>query len=283
MTTELATTNGGHSELAAPRTIREAMQIGQIFAASGLFQDVRGEAQAIVKIMAGAEIGLAPFQAMNALHIIQGKPTMSANTVAMLLKRSGRYNYKVVEWTEQICTLEFFERGESLGAVSFSMADAQKAQLTKNPMWQKYPKPMLFSRCVTMGARAFAADVFGGAIYTPEEMGAEIDGEGNVLSVPDAPESQPLPIGDGASAEALQHYETRRQHALTLGLQPTGALSGDVPKAKLQKRLTLLEEMIADQEKLNAKGTLAENDDEFSNTADEYGDAVEGELMPVDA
>lgn len=274
---ELATTTNNHyNELAAPRTIREAMQIGQIFAQSGLFQDVRGEAQAIVKIMAGAEIGLPPFQAMNALHIIQGKPTMSANTVAMLLKRSGRYNYKVVEWTEQICTLHFFERGESLGEVSFSMQDAQKAQLTKNPMWQKYPKPMLFSRCVTMGARAFAADVFGGAIYTPEEMGAEVDSDGNVLSVPESPLPALCAPIDAASNEALEHYEARRQHALSLGLTPTGALSGNVLKAKLQKRLNLLEEMISDHENSGTSTT-----DAIEAEVDEYFDAEE--LAPVAA
>ena len=49
---------------------------------SGYFSDVKSEAQAIVKVMAGAELGLQPFASMTGIHIISGKPTLSANLIA---------------------------------------------------------------------------------------------------------------------------------------------------------------------------------------------------------
>lgn len=53
---------------------------------SGYFQDVKTEAQAIVKVMAGSELGLPPFASMTGIHIIQGKPVLGA---ADMYERSG--------------------------------------------------------------------------------------------------------------------------------------------------------------------------------------------------
>jgi hypothetical protein len=36
--------------------------------------------------------------------------------------------------------------------------------------WGKYPRSMLFARAVTDGARTFAPDVFGGAVYGEGEL-----------------------------------------------------------------------------------------------------------------
>jgi hypothetical protein len=41
--------------------------------ASGYFGDVKSQAQAMVKVMAGAEIGLPPFASMSGIHIVNGK------------------------------------------------------------------------------------------------------------------------------------------------------------------------------------------------------------------
>jgi hypothetical protein len=59
---------------------------------------------------------------------------------------------------------------------------------------------MLFARAITRGARRFAPGIFGGApIYTPEELGADTDEDGNLIlegQLKDAPaESQP-PAGN---------------------------------------------------------------------------------------
>ncbi len=63
-------------------TATEIMSIGKAFAESGMFPDIKSAAQAIVKIQAGAELGIAPFAAMSGIHIIKGKPTIGAGIMA---------------------------------------------------------------------------------------------------------------------------------------------------------------------------------------------------------
>jgi len=40
---------------------------------------------------------------------------------------------------------------------------------------------MLFARCMSAGVRTFTPDVFTSSVYTPEELGAEVDSEGDVI------------------------------------------------------------------------------------------------------
>lgn len=146
---------------------------------SGYFGDVKSKAQAIIKVMAGAELGLPPFASMTGIHIIQGKPALGANVIATLIKNDPRYDYRVVELTDTVCRVEFFEQGQRCGVSEFTAQDARKAG-TKN--MDKYPKNMLFSRAISNGAKWFTPGIFGGSpIYTPDELGADVDEDGNVL------------------------------------------------------------------------------------------------------
>lgn len=145
----------------------EINSIAKAFYESGMFQDIKGAAQAVVKIQAGQEFGIAPFAAMTGIHIIQGRPTVGAGLIASKIKSSGRYDYKIIEMTEKVCTIEFFEHSKSVGTSSFTIEDARKAG-TKN--MDKHPKNMLFARAISNGVKWFAADVFNSPIYTPEEF-----------------------------------------------------------------------------------------------------------------
>lgn len=158
------------------------LELGTVLFKSGYFSDVRDANQAIVKVLAGRELGFGAFASMTGIHIIKGKPSMGANLIAAAVKRSGRYNYRVKENSNENCVIEFQERidgkWENIGTSSFSLKDAQKAG-TQN--LDKYARNMLFARAMSNGAKWFTADVFGGPIYTPEEMGAKVDEEGEVI------------------------------------------------------------------------------------------------------
>ena len=154
-------------------SLTEIMSIGKAFAESGMFTDVKTAAQAIVKIQAGAEIGLPPFASMTGIHIISGKPTLGAGLIASSIKGSGKYDYRVKEQSEKVCSIEFFEvsgkNRESIGTSTFTIDDAKKAG-TKN--LDKFPKNMLFARAISNGVKWFCPDVFAGPVYVPEEMEA---------------------------------------------------------------------------------------------------------------
>ena len=145
----------------------DAISIGETFYKSGMFADIKSAQQAVVKIMAGAEMGISPFQAMSGIHIIQGKPTIGAGLMASRVKASGKYNYKVTEMTDKICTIDFTEAGQSIGTSSFTIEDAKKAG-TKN--LDKFPRNMLFARAMSNGVRWFCPDIYEGPVYVPEEM-----------------------------------------------------------------------------------------------------------------
>jgi hypothetical protein len=152
----------------------DIMSIGKAFAESGMFTDIKSAAQAMVKIIAGQEIGIPPFASMSGIHIIQGKPTIGAGLIASSIKGSGKYDYRVVEHSEKICSIELFQGKESLGISTFTIEDAKKAG-TKN--MDKFPANMLFARAISNGVKWFTPDVFQGPVYVPEEMGAVVTEE----------------------------------------------------------------------------------------------------------
>lgn len=145
----------------------DIMSIGKAFAESGMFTDIKSAAQAVVKIQAGQEIGIPPFAAMSGIHIIQGKPTIGAGLIASSIKGSGKYDFRVVDHSEKVCSIEFYQGKESLGISTFTIEDAKKAG-TKNI--DKFPKNMLFARAISNGVKFYTPDVFSGPVYTPEEM-----------------------------------------------------------------------------------------------------------------
>lgn len=142
----------------------EQMQMAKAFKESGLLPDLKSEAQAIVKIQAGKELGIEPFASIQGVNIVLGKPVMSANLQAGLIKKSGRYNYKVLEHNEQVCKLEFYEKwGDTwqlIGNSEYSTKEATQAGLTHKDNWKKHPKNMLFARAMSNGAKWYCADVF---------------------------------------------------------------------------------------------------------------------------
>lgn len=172
----------------------DLMTLGEVMVKSGFFQDSHQASQAIVKILAGRELGFGPIASMTGVNIIKGRVTLSANLIAAAIKRSGRYNYRVTHQDDSGVTLEFSENGQPVGNSSFTNTDAQRAGLLNGDNWKKYPRNMYFARAISNGAKWFCPDVFNGPVYTPDEMGAGVDGEtGEVINLP-AEEAKPEPI-----------------------------------------------------------------------------------------
>lgn len=149
------------------KSTTDAMQIGEVFFKSGMFSDIKSAQQAVVKIMAGQELGIPAFAAMSGIHIIQGKPTIGAGLMAAKIKGSGKYNYKVVQADEKACVIDFYEGKEKIGTSIFTIEDAKKAG-TKNI--DKFPKNMLFARAISNGVKWYTPDIYDSPVYVPEEM-----------------------------------------------------------------------------------------------------------------
>jgi len=205
---------------------------------SGYFTDVKSKAQAIVKVMAGAELGLPPFASMTGIHIIQGKPVLGANVIATLVKNDPRYDYKVNEATDHECQLAFFENGNQIGKVGFTIEEAKSIGLATKDNWKKYPSDMLFARAISRGARRFAPGIFGGSpVYTPDEMGADVDEDGSVIvdsvavEVTDPqPDKSEREISGQSDPLPIQKMSLETAQAIT---NRDGEKYGDLPVDKL--------------------------------------------------
>lgn len=151
------------------------MQVySQIFKKSGYFKGVVDEWQGIVKIMAGQELGLTPFTSMKGINIIDGKPELSAGLMGTLIKRSGKYDYRVSDWSTKGCTITILQDGKEVGSATFDEDDAQAAKLLNKDNWRNHPKAMYFARALAYAARTYCPDVLGGgSVYVEGEISGD--------------------------------------------------------------------------------------------------------------
>jgi len=174
-------------------TLEDTMNLGGVLVKSGYFKDARDASQAVVKVLAGQEMGFGPIASMKGINIIQGQPSIGANLLGAAIKRTRKYNYRIVQpLTNERAEIAFFEDGQEVGRSIFTIEDAKQAGLDGKDNWKKWPRNMLFSRALSNGARWYCPDVFGGVTpYTPEELGAEVDDAGEIIDV--TPESREWP------------------------------------------------------------------------------------------
>ena len=178
-------------------------RLGNLLSASGYFSDAREMAQAAVKVMAGRELGIAPIASMMGINVIKGKVALSGNLIASRIRAHG-YEFVNKQMDGRGCVLEFMGKPAAdgkrrkLGESSFTEEDAKAAGLLASDMYKKYPRNMFFNRAMSNGAKWYTPEVFAGApIYTPEELGATVDEEGNV-------------VHQEAAVETQQHVAERR-------------------------------------------------------------------------
>lgn len=140
--------------------------------------------QAMAIMQKGAELGIPPMQAFSHIHIISGKPTMSAELMmSQIYKLCPGAVINYVENDSEACIIEATRPGHKPTTFKFTMEDAKTAQLLSNPTWKKYARAMLRSRCVSEMARSLFPDCLSGVSYTAEELGAPVNEDGEVLEV----------------------------------------------------------------------------------------------------
>jgi cell division septation protein DedD len=178
----------------------DPMTVAQVFKASGMFPDIQSEAAACAKIIIGRGLGLSDYDAMTGLHIIKGKAVLAANLMAASIKRAGKYDYRAT-CSDTECSIVFFGRTmdgkwEEIGTTEFTLEDARRAQLGGDN-WRKWPKAMLFARCISSGYKQHCPDALGAApVY--------VEAHGETEIVEDAPRSRAaLPAPEVVEATTL--------------------------------------------------------------------------------
>lgn len=157
-----------NNELIAQDFLKEPMAVGEIFAKSGMFPDVRSQAQAVVKILAGKELGLTPFEAMASIYVVNGRLALTSKAMSGLIKRSKKYDYSIKKLDETECVIDITNSDGVIGTSTFTFKDAAKAGLVNKDNWKSYPKNMLFARALSNACRFYCPDIISGYITLEE-------------------------------------------------------------------------------------------------------------------
>lgn len=160
-------TVGGNVGALIPQDIEQAFRIAQALAHSGMTPNgFKTPETCFVAIMAGAELGLPPFQSLQSFAIINNRPTLWGDALVAVVRTNG---FKLREWYEgegdtltAYCEVVRPDNGDTAEG-EFSVDDAKTAGLwKKSGPWTSNPKRMLKMRARAFAIRDGAADVLRG-------------------------------------------------------------------------------------------------------------------------
>lgn len=157
-----------------PRNVQDALALGQIVHKSRLYP-VQSPEAATMMIMMAVELEISPLQALRGMHLIEGKPSLSADMMLALCKRKTEIceYFRLVKSTMTEATYTTKRRGEETPTtLSWTIEQARQAGLAGRGTWQKHPDAMLRARCIAALARAVYPDLLLG-VYEEDE-GREI-------------------------------------------------------------------------------------------------------------
>lgn len=158
---------GGKVAAIVPQSVEEAYRLSTVVVKSGLAPSgFKTPEQVMVAVMAGAELGMAPMQALQSIAVINGRPSVWGDGLMALARKGG---HQVAEWLEgdgekmvAHCRVTRADTGECIERV-FSVGDAKRAGLWgKAGPWTQYPRRMLQMRARAWAIRDGLADVLRG-------------------------------------------------------------------------------------------------------------------------
>jgi len=129
----------------------------------------RNPVDALWLIATGAGLGIDPATSLRAIHVIKGKPVLSADLMSAVAMRHPACEYLIVrKMTAELCEIATKRRGWPEEVVmSWTSEDAKRAGLSGDN-WRKYPQAMLKARCLGQIVRAAYPDAL---------MGCYVEGE----------------------------------------------------------------------------------------------------------
>lgn len=161
-----------------PRSMHDVIALAKYVHDSRLFAAAYGTPQAVLStVLAGRELGLQAMASLRAVHIIDGKPTLSADLIRAMVIRSGvAHFFRCTERTATRATFETQRGDDPPISLTFTIEEARAAWPKDDIAWLKSgwgrnPADMLVARAGAKLARLVFPDVVHG-IYAPEEVEA---------------------------------------------------------------------------------------------------------------
>jgi hypothetical protein len=138
----------------------------------------------LLAVEMGEALGLHPYVAINGIHVIEGKPTGSAALISALVRRAGhRLRVRGTD-KEAVAQIVRHDDPDFTYESKWDLDRARTAGLLGKDVWKKFPAAMLKARAITEVARDACQEALSGIQYTPEELGASVDGDGDMVAPP---------------------------------------------------------------------------------------------------
>lgn len=155
----------------------------------------------------GAMLGIHPVAALQGVHIIEGKATLSPALMSAVVRKAGHQL--------RVRTAGSIKGGDFAATATLTRADdsdftyeatwtterAERAGLMGKDVWKKYPEAMCKARAISEVCREGAEDALMGVHYTPEELDAPVDQSGDAqIADADVVDVEPEPAEDWEAA-----------------------------------------------------------------------------------
>ena len=172
MSTEVQTMN--HS-------LKDLETMANVVARSGLF-GMKDPTQAMALMLLCQADGLHPMVACRQYHVIQGRASMTSQTMMSRFLASGG-RQEIHELTEEVAEISLHHPHGGTARVRWTLAQAQKAGLAGKDNWKAHPRSMLLRRAQAEAVRAVAPGILEGIPLEDEAI--EIDSASFPSSKPD--------------------------------------------------------------------------------------------------
>jgi hypothetical protein len=165
-------------------SLPEKMQYAKALAASGMLpgQYRQQPANLLYALEYAESLGLHPMAAITGIHVIEGKPSASAALISALVRRAGHKLRVKGDDAKAVAQIIRADDPDFTYEVVWTLARAEQAGLARKDVWKKYPAAMLKARAITEVARDACEEALSGMHYTPEELGANVDQDGEPVA-----------------------------------------------------------------------------------------------------
>ncbi|MFJ3037772.1 hypothetical protein [Streptomyces tendae] len=164
-------------------TLPEKMQYAKALAASGMLpgQYRQQPANLLYALEYAESLGLHPMAAITGIHVIEGKPSASSALISALVRRAGHKLRVRGNDQEAVAQIVRADDPDYTFEARWTMARAEQAGLARKAVWKNYPAAMLKARAITEVARDACEEALSGMHYTPEELGANVNADGEIV------------------------------------------------------------------------------------------------------
>lgn len=208
-------------------------------------------------------LGISRIHALTSIHVIDGKPSASAELMAAKVRAAGHKLRISGDDTFAKVQLIRHDDPDYTFEVTWTLDRAHTAGLVekKGGNWKKYPAAMLRARAISEIVRMAASDVMAGVVYVPEELSEVVDQNGNPAA---PPQSAPNRVQSEQSAPPQR----------TASSGGTAGLAADIAPQEPTVDVDALLEKMASVDEDTLKGLWTDNNGKFGHRHDEVFDFV---------